>query len=228
MKKALFIILILSKLFIGNVLAHTDHYKNIKSIEMEIFKDQKYIGYTNFKFKKEGKYFEVKSITDFKVKLMGINIFSIFSESLEKYEDDQLTYFKSETKQNDKRKFVELFFDTSKNEFNINGSSFKGFANKNNIVGNWWNHKLLQSESQISPLSGSIKPQTIEFIKRETIELYGEKIEVEKFKLKSKNPNTPKDKKLDFDVWYDKKRALIVKIAYKRLGDWEYRLKKVN
>ena len=159
---------------------------------------------------------------------MGINIFSIFSESLEKYEDDQLTYFKSETKQNDKRKFVELFFDTSKNEFNINGSSFKGFADKNNIVGNWWNHKLLQSESQISPLSGSIKPQTIEFIKRETIELYGEKIEVEKFKLKSKNPNTPKDKKLDFDIWYDKKRALIVKIAYKRLGDWEYRLKKVN
>ena len=52
MKKALFIILILSKLFIGNVLAHTDHYKNIQSIEMEIFKDQKYIGYTNFKFKK--------------------------------------------------------------------------------------------------------------------------------------------------------------------------------
>ena len=77
-------------------------------------------------------------------------------------------------------------------------------------------------------MSGSIKPQTIEFIKRETIELYGEKIEVEKFKLKSKNPNTPKDKKLDFDIWYDKKRALIVKIAYKRLGDWEYRLKKVN
>ena len=40
---------------------------------------------------------------------------------------------------------------------------------KNNIIGNWWNHKFLQSESQISPLSGSIKPQTIEFIKKEII-----------------------------------------------------------
>ena len=60
---------------------------------------------------------------------MGINIFSIFSESLEKYENDQLTYFKSETKQNDKKKFVELFLILQKMN-NINGSSFKGFANK--------------------------------------------------------------------------------------------------
>ena len=53
------------------------------------------------------------------------------------------------------------------------------------------------------------------------------RLKLKKFKLKSKNPNTPKDKKLDFNIWYDKKRALIVKIAYKRLGDWEYRLKKL-
>ena len=37
-----------------------------------------------------------------------------------------------------------------------------------------------------------------------------------------------KDKRLDFEIWYDKKRAMIVKIRYKRLGTWEYRLKKVN
>ncbi len=35
----------------------------------------------------------------------------------------------------------------------------------------------------------------------------------------------PKDKRLDFDVWYDREKAMIVKVAYSRLGNWEYRLK---
>ena len=37
-------------LFKINAYAHTDHYKNIKSIEMEIFKDNKYIGFSKFFF----------------------------------------------------------------------------------------------------------------------------------------------------------------------------------
>ena len=35
----------------------------------------------------------------------------------------------------------------------------------------------------------------------------------------------PEDKKLNFDIWLDKKNSLIVKVTYKRMGDWEYRLK---
>ena len=37
-----------------------------------------------------------------------------------------------------------------------------------------------------------------------------------------------KKKKLNFEVWYDKKKALIIKVAYKRMGLWEYRLKKIQ
>ena len=48
------------------------------------------------------------------------------------------------------------------------------------------------------------------------------------YKLKSKDENTPKDKKLDFDIWLDKKNNLILKVTYKRMGDWEYRLKSFN
>ena len=96
------------------------------------------------------------------------------------------------------------------------------------IIGNWWNHRLLQSDTQISPLSGSIKKQSVEFLKKEKIILYENEINVEKFRLKSTDESLPKDKRLDFEIWYDKKRAMIVKIRYKRLGTWEYRLKKVN
>ena len=215
-------------LFKINVYAHTDHYKNIKSIEMEIFKDNKYIGFSKFFFNKTQKKFEVTNTTNFEVKLMGITVFSVISEALEIYENDQLIYFKSDTVQNDKKKFVEVFFDEENKNFKINGSSYKGTGNLENIIGNWWNHRLLQSDTQISPLSGSIKKQSVEFLKKEKIRLYENEINVEKFRLKSIDESLPKDKRLDFEIWYDKKRAMIVKIRYKRLGTWEYRLKKVN
>ena len=48
---------------------------------------------------------------------------------------------------------------------------------------------------------------------------------VEKYKLKSKNDNLPKDKKLNFDIWYNPENNLIIKVSYSKMGNWEYRLK---
>jgi len=111
------------------------------------------------------------------------------------------------------------------NKFEIKGSSFSGKASTDNIVGNWWNHKILQSSSQISPISGSIKEQVVTFIGKEKLELYGNSYDVEHFKLTSKDMSIPKNKRLNFDIWFDKKHALIMKVTYSRMGDWEYRVK---
>ena len=107
----------------------------------------------------------------------------------------------------------------------INGSSYKGEANINCVIGNWWNHKILKASQQISPLSGSIKNQVVTFIGDENITLYGKNYLVAHYKLKSKNENLPDNKKLDFDIWLDKKNNLILKVAYTKMGKWEYRLK---
>ena len=40
----------------------------------------------------------------------------------------------------------------------------QGKHQQNNVIGNWWSHKILQSNSQISPISGSIKEQVVTFI----------------------------------------------------------------
>ena len=111
------------------------------------------------------------------------------------------------------------------NKFIIKGSSYSGEANLENVIGNWWNHKLLQAESQISPVSGSIKEQVVTFIGKEKIQLYEKKYEVDHFTIKSKDTNLPEDKKLNFDIWLDKSTGLILKVKYLRMGDWEYRLK---
>jgi len=225
MRKFSLFVLVLSTLFLQ---AHTDHYKNYNKIEMEIFKDNEQIGESIFFFKKENNKFIVKNKTNFNVKLLGVSIFSVNSKGTEEYIGDQLISFNSETFQNDKKKFVNLIFDKKKDKFIIDGSSFQGEASKENIVGNWWNHRLLQTETQISPLSGSVKKQNIEFLGKKKIKLYEKEYEVEHFRLFSTNSNLPDDKKLNFEIWYDKKIALIVKVAYKRLGLWEYRLKTVQ
>ncbi len=225
MRKFSLFVLVLSTLFLQ---AHTDHYKNYNKIEMEIFKDNEQIGESIFFFKKENNKFIVKNKTNFNVKLLGVSIFSVNSKGTEVYIGDQLISFNSETFQNDKKKFVNLIFDKKKDKFIIDGSSFQGEASKENIVGNWWNHRLLQTETQISPLSGSVKKQNIEFLGKKKIKLYEKEYEVEHFRLFSTNSNLPDDKKINFEIWYDKKIALIVKVAYKKLGLWEYRLKTVK
>ena len=85
---------------------------------------------------------------------------------------------------------------------------------------------MLQADSQISPISGSIKEQLVTFIKKDKIELYGKTYDVDHFKLTSKDMNLPKNKRLNFDIWFDKKTSLILKVKYSRMGNWEYRLKK--
>ena len=223
--KKIFINIILILFISTNLNAHTTHYKNIKKIEMEIFRNNKLIGYNYYFFKTLKDKFQVTNQIKFTVKLLGTTLFNVEGYAEEIYKDDKLISFNSKTKQNKKEKFVNLILDVKNNNFIIKGSSYSGEASTKNIVGNWWNHKLLQAESQISPVSGSIKKQVVTFIAKEKIKLYGKSYETEHFKLKSKNSDLPDDKKLNFDIWFDKNTGLIVKVKYTRMGDWEYRLK---
>ena len=222
MKKILVLIVILIS---SKVLAHIDHYKKYNKIEMEIFRNGELIGYNNYFFTRKGDETIITNEIKFSVKLLGATIFQVEGSGEEKYIKDQLISYNSKTLQNDKEKFVNLVFDKNKQKFIIKGSSFSGEASIDSIVGNWWSHKILQTNSQISPISGSIKEQVVTFIAKEEIDLYGKTYEVDHFKLRSKDMNLPKDKRLDFDIWYNQQSSLILKIAYSRMGDWEYHLK---
>ena len=222
MKKILIVIIVLLS---TNVFAHTDHYKKYNKIEMDIYRNGELIGYNYYFFTRKGNETTVTNQIKFSVKLLGATVFQVEGYGQEKYTNDQLISYESKTLQNDKEKFVTLFFDKTRNKFNIKGSSYPGEASNNNIVGNWWSHKILQSDSQISPISGSIKEQVVTFIAKEKIDLYGKTYEVDHLKLRSKDMSLPKNKRLDFDIWYDRKNTRILRVSYSRMGNWEYRLK---
>ena len=223
MRKYLFVIIIL--LLASKTFSHTSHYEGLKKIEMDVIRNGEVIGYSNYFFEHNDKGMTVKNYTKFKVELLGITVFSVSSEAIEKYENDKLIFFKSNTFQNDKEKYVNLTYDQSIKKFIIDGSSYKGEASVDCIIGNWWNHKIFKADKQISPLSGSIKEQVVNFIGKENLIINNKEYLVDHFKLKSKNENLPEEKKLDFDIWYNKKNNLILKVSYSKMGKWEYRLK---
>jgi hypothetical protein len=206
-------------------IAHMAHYNKYNKIEMEIFRNNELIGYNFYFFKRNGDETIVTNQIKFSVKLLGKTIFKVEGYGEEKYFKDQLISYNSKTLQNNKKKFVNLLFNKHTKKLNIIGSSYNGEVSNDIIIGNWWNHKILQSDIQISPLSGSVKKQVVTFIGKEKIDLYGKTYEVDRFTIKSKDQSLPEDKKLDFDIWYDQKRAMILKISYSKMGDWEYRLK---
>ena len=222
-----FLICFILLLYPQGLNSHVSHYKNIKKIEMEIFKDGKNIGYCNYEFTKNNDSIKIYNETNFELKLLGIKVFSINSIGTEIYKNNKLFSFNSNTLQNDKEKFVNLILNENEDVFEIKGSSYTGKANRNNIIGNWWNHKILESETQISPLSGSVKDQVVTFLGKEKVQIYGKEYLAHKFSLKSKDESISENKKLDFEIWLEPKKNLILKVKYNRMGSWEYILKNV-
>ena len=125
-----------------------------------------------------------------------------------------------------KRKYVNIKIDPNDKNLIIDGSSYKGKADKDIIIGTWWNHEIVQKKAQISAVSGRIIEQKVEFIGKEDIKI-GDKIyKTLRFNFSSSDPSLSKDKKLNTDIWYEENTFLWVKAAFDKTGYWEYRLKK--
>jgi hypothetical protein len=147
------------------------HYNKFNKIEMEILRDGEVIGYNYYFFKKDEENTTVTNQLKFTVKLFGATIFEVESFGEEKYIKDKLISFNSKTRQNKKDKYVQLKLNENENAYDIKGSSYTGSASLENIIGNWWSHKILQTNSQISPISGSIKEQVVTFLGKEKIRI---------------------------------------------------------
>ena len=210
------------------VLSHIGHYQDFNSLEYELFRNNKLIGYHKYKFKKEEDKLKVKSIIDFKITKLGVDLYKYNATSEEEYKKDQLIKFSSKTYQNKKVKNTEIKFDTKKDKLIITGSENQLTSPKEYPVGTWWNHEIVQAKAQISAISGRIIMQKVTFVGKEQINLYGKDYEALRFNFSSSDTNLPEKKKLNTDVWYDEKTKIWLKAAFDKTGYWEYRLKSFN
>ena len=207
--------------------SHLNHYNKIKSIEMDILRNGKKIGYSKYNMIAKNDFFIVKNETNFVAKIIGLNLLSIDSSSTETYKNGKLVKYKSRTIQNKKTKYNDLSVNEKNKIFNIKGSSFSGIAPYNALIGNWWNHNILQSEIIISPLSGSLKFQEVYFLSNEILKIEKKIYDTSRFKIVMKKQKDDK-KKEEFNVWLDEKSKIILKVSYSKLGNWEYIVKNIE
>ena len=77
----------------------------------------------------------INSIVEFKISKLGVNLYKYFASSNEKYKKGKFLSFNSKTKQNKKDKYVNVIVDNSQNQLIIDGSSYKGTASTDTIIG---------------------------------------------------------------------------------------------
>ena len=224
------IILSIAIFFLANTqsFGHVEHYAKYNYLEYELFRNNDSIGYHKYDFKRDGDDLSIISEVSFKITKLGVDLYKYFAKSEENYEKGIFKSYSSKTKQNKKDRFVNIKLDTSNNHLNIEGSSYKGEADKEFIVGTWWNHEIVKAKAQISGISGRIIYQTVTFVGKETVKIGEKSYKTLRFNFKSSDQSLPESKKLNTDIWYEEDTYLWVKAAFEKTGYWEYRLKKVN
>ena len=224
-KKIIFFLVFLIYPFLSY--SHLNHYNQIKFIKMDILRNGEKIGFNNYSFQTQNDLFVVKNEISFNAKIIGLDLLSVNGTSTESYKNGKLVTFESNTTQNKKKKYNYSVFSNDKKIYNIRGSSFNGEAPSSAVIGNWWNHNILQSKIIISPLSGSLRFQEVYFLSKEILKIDKNIYETSKFKIELKK-NADDKKKEEFYVWLDDKSKIILKVSYSKFGDWEYIIKSVK
>ena len=213
-------------LYFNPTLAHVSHYQNLNKLEFDLYRNNELIGQHIYLFDRNGQNLTVHNKINFKIKVFGVTVYRYSSEGYEKYVNGKFENFSAITDHNKKEKFCKIY--KKENKFFIEGSSYKGEAPEDFIIGTWWNHEIIKSGAQISTGSGRIIEQTVNFIGKEKLVINNKSYTALKFNFFSSDPSLSKDKKLNTNVWYDEKTLIWLKTSFNKSGKWEYRLKKLE
>ena len=220
-KIILYIIIIIFSPF--QAYAHVQHYEDLNRIEFAIYRNNNLIGTHVFSFEKSNDTLAVESEINFEIKKLGIVFYKYHVKGTEIYKNGELVKFNSKTDQNGKKKYVNLKLENN-GEYLIDGSSYKGKAPTNYLLGTWWNHSIVEAEAQISAVSGRIINQKVTFLGKENIKIGNKQYVALHFNFSSTDKKLDKEKKLNTDVWYDEKTLNWIKASFNKKGSWVYKL----
>jgi len=206
--------------------AHVQHYEKLNKIEFNIYRNNKNIGKHIFSFKKENEQLIVDSEIYFEIKKFGVVLYKYNVKGTEIYKNNMLTKFNSKTNANGKEKYVNIKEENK--ELIIDGSSYKGKAPVEYLIGTWWNHSIVKAEAQISAVSGRIIKQKVTFLGEEVLVINGKEYKALHFNFSSSDQSLKKNKKLNTDIWYDKENLNWIKATFNKSGAWEYKLISIN
>jgi len=202
--------------------SHVQHYNNLNRIEFDIFRNDKFIGKHIFTFKRLEDQLLVESEIKFQIKKFGAVLYSYYANGTEVFKNGEFIKFNSTTKANKKDKYVNLNLEN--NEYVIDGSSFKGVASTDYVLGTWWDHSIVEASAQISAVSGRIIKQKVVFVGKEKINIGDKTYNTLHFNFLSTDEKLAKGKRLNTHIWYEENTLNWIKASFDKKGKWEYRL----
>ena len=226
MRKYISLVIFLISTLSSNVYSHVEHYKDLNFLKYGLYFNEKLIGHHTFKFEQKGDILHVYGKGNFIVNKLGVKLFDFKTVSEEVFQKGRLVKYTSKTIQNDKEKFSNV--KIANNKLLIDGSSFKGEADGDLLVGTWWNHEIIKFSKQISPISGRLLSQKVTFLGKNDVKINNKSYKTIHFYFLSDDELPIDKKKLNINIFYDEESLLWVKSSYKKFGEWEYRLLEVE
>ena len=110
--------------------AHVNHYSQYNFLEYELFRNNKSIGFHKYNFERNGSNLIINNEVSFKITKLGVDLYKYYAKGVEKYENGIFSGFNSTTNQNKKEKYVNISIDKKDKNLIIDGSSYKGKADK--------------------------------------------------------------------------------------------------
>lgn len=158
----------------------------------EVSLDGKPIGYHRFEVTQDGEFEEVRSDAKFDVKVLFVNAFKYRHTNREIWNDNCLRGFAADTKVNRKQLTVQgnredgkFYVDDGSGPVKL-GDCVMSFA--------YWNSEFLQQPRLLNPQSGEYLDVEVTPLSRDTIEVRGESIAANAYRISAKQ--------MDLTVWY--------------------------
>ena len=89
-------------LFPVSSFGHLQHYDKINYLEYDLFINDNLIGSHKYDFIRNGENLMVKSIVNFKISKLGVDLYKYYANGVEKYKNGVFLKFNSTTNQNKK------------------------------------------------------------------------------------------------------------------------------
>ena len=167
-------------------------------LSFDIIRNGDAIGTHTYRFDRSGDRTEVRISTDIDFRLLFIPVYRFEHESREVWEDGRLSSLESQTNENGTPVKLQVYRD--EDSLMVIGEDGNLHVDREIIPASLWNRLVLEREETLTTISGNLKKFEVEYIGEKTIEVRGEKILSQHFRLSGE---------FERELWYDPNDVLI-------------------
>lgn len=167
-------------------------------LAFDIVRNGEAIGTHTYQFSQSGERTEVRIKTDINFRLLFIPVYRFEHESVEVWQNGQLSSLTSNTNENGTP--VKLQVHREEDSLMVMGEDGNLHVDREIIPASLWNRLVLDRNEILTTVSGNVKSVQVEYVGEEIIEIRGVKTPTQHFRLTGE---------FERDLWYDKTDVLV-------------------